>query len=64
MCTHWWEISSPNGKFSSGVCKWCGLVRKFENSTEIPSVHIKQPQLDNWSPGKSTEHTIEGMRRH
>lgn len=32
-CKHHWRIASPNGAFSQGVCKICGALREFPNST-------------------------------
>jgi hypothetical protein len=33
-CVHHWRIESPNGRESQGVCKRCGAIRNFSNSTE------------------------------
>ena len=33
-CVHHWRIESPNGRESQGVCKRCGAIRAFANSTE------------------------------
>ena len=33
-CAHHWVIDAANGHTSRGVCKRCGQVREFENSTE------------------------------
>ena len=33
-CAHWWQIESPNGETSEGVCKHCGASRSFSNSTQ------------------------------
>lgn len=33
-CVHHWRIEEPNGRESQGVCKRCGAVKKFANSTE------------------------------
>ena len=35
-CAHHWKIDSPNGEYSSGVCKRCGVSRgDFRNSVEL-----------------------------
>ena len=33
-CVHHWRIEEPNGRESQGVCKRCGAVKAFSNSTE------------------------------
>lgn len=33
-CVHHWQIESPNGRESTGVCKRCGAQKAFSNSTE------------------------------
>lgn len=33
-CEHWWQIESPNGESSHGVCKHCGAARSFLNSSQ------------------------------
>jgi len=33
VCKHHWKIESPNGATSSGVCKLCGEVKEFSNSS-------------------------------
>lgn len=33
-CVHHWQIESPNGRESVGVCKRCGARKSFANSTE------------------------------
>jgi hypothetical protein len=32
-CRHHWRIESPNGATSNGVCKLCGAVKEFSNSS-------------------------------
>jgi hypothetical protein len=34
---HHWLIESPNGPFSKGRCKICGVEREFKNSIQITS---------------------------
>lgn len=33
-CLHHWVIEPPNGTFSQGRCKRCGVDREFRNSSE------------------------------
>ena len=33
-CEHWWQIETPNGETSHGVCKHCGAARTFSNSSQ------------------------------
>ena len=33
-CVHHWQIDAPNGRESRGVCKRCGVTKKFSNSNE------------------------------
>ena len=33
-CAHWWQIESPNGENSQGMCKHCGAIRSFANSSQ------------------------------
>ncbi len=33
-CAHWWQIETPNGETSDGVCKHCGAARSFSNSSQ------------------------------
>ena len=35
-CTgsHWWQIGSPDGIVSVGVCKYCGEERQFANTVD------------------------------
>ena len=30
-CTHHWRIASPCGETSTGVCRFCGASREFQN---------------------------------
>lgn len=30
-CKHYWLIESPRGPISQGVCKFCGMRRRFDN---------------------------------
>ena len=30
--SHWWEIESPNGATSIGICRYCGERRQFANT--------------------------------
>jgi hypothetical protein len=30
-CKHYWVIESPRGPISQGVCKFCGVRRRFDN---------------------------------
>jgi hypothetical protein len=32
-CRHHWVIESPHGATSNGLCKICGTVREFRNTT-------------------------------
>jgi hypothetical protein len=34
ICSHHWVIETPNGTFSGGRCKRCGVTREFRNSSE------------------------------
>ena len=36
-CIHIWNIESPNGRFSEGVCKKCGEIKNFINFIEEDS---------------------------
>ena len=36
-CIHYWVIGSATGSTSQGVCKFCGVVRKFHNSFPEPN---------------------------
>lgn len=31
-CVHYWLIEAPEGPTSKGRCKFCGLVREFNNT--------------------------------
>lgn len=31
---HWWQIESPYGETSMGMCRYCGEQRKFSNTLE------------------------------
>ena len=33
-CVHYWEVPSPNGPESLGVCRLCGEERMFPNWDE------------------------------
>ena len=33
-CAHYWQIQSPSGSTSGGVCKRCGETRNFFNSAQ------------------------------
>ena len=30
-CAHFWVIETPQGPTSTGRCKYCGMVREFQN---------------------------------
>lgn len=32
--SHWWQIDSPDGEMSVGVCRYCGEPREFANTLE------------------------------
>jgi len=34
VCRHHWVIDTPNGTYSDGRCKTCGVARQFRNSSE------------------------------
>lgn len=36
-CGHHWDIASPDGPTSLGVCKKCGAMREFSNSQPASS---------------------------
>jgi hypothetical protein len=31
QCNHYWIIESPRGPTSSGICKFCGTRKEFDN---------------------------------
>jgi hypothetical protein len=33
-CAHYWQIQSPDGSTSGGICKRCGERREFFNSAQ------------------------------
>ena len=33
-CVHHWLIETPDGPVSKGVCKYCGVVRYFDNTLQ------------------------------
>ena len=33
-CAHYWQIASPSGSTSRGICKRCGETREFFNSAQ------------------------------
>lgn len=60
-CTaHWWQLGTPNGPTSLGVCKNCGETREFENGevmkkwTLPPSDPQRLPAGQYRPAGKST----------
>ena len=48
-CAHWWQIESPNGETSQGVCKHCGAARSFLNSsqTRMMARSVRPPNNSN-----------------
>ncbi len=36
-CHHHWMLASPAGDSTSGVCKNCGQIRKFNDAYQAPS---------------------------
>ena len=48
-CAHHWMIAVPNGPISEGVCKRCGQVSAFQNSS---------PEI-RWLHG-NTERAVQG----
>ena len=38
-CQHYWVIAPPNGPQSDGICKLCGLSKRFQNSYEYSFWH-------------------------
>ncbi len=34
-CVHWWQLESPHGTTSIGVCKYCGEVKEFSNRVDL-----------------------------
>jgi hypothetical protein len=43
QCAHYWIIDSPNGRTSTGVCKFCGTVNEFSNDFGDILKHKKPP---------------------
>ena len=35
--SHYWAIPPAQGRYSWGVCKWCGQFRRFTNVLADPS---------------------------
>jgi len=35
---HYWVIPPAQGRYSLGVCKWCGDKRRFANTLTAPSL--------------------------
>ncbi len=33
-CAHHWRIDTPNGAYSDGVCRKCGVTKEFKNSSD------------------------------
>lgn len=33
-CSHYWQIETPSGSTSRGICKRCGETREFFNSAQ------------------------------
>ena len=33
-CAHYWQIETPSGSTSRGICKRCGETREFFNSAQ------------------------------
>lgn len=49
---HHWVISSARGPTSDGVCRYCGTVKKFQNTIEVQTEN-----LFNYHP-----HHLQGTR--
>ena len=40
---HHWVIESPDGKYSTGICKHCGMRRQFHNYTDTNLItHVER----------------------
>jgi len=37
-CRHFWEIEPSNGRFSLGVCRYCGEEKEFQNSSDAQAM--------------------------
>ncbi len=47
-CTHHWQIASPSGEKSAGVCKTCGATRDFQNYAYRSSMsRLRKPASGN-----------------
>ena len=41
-CVHHWQIESPNGPKSEGVCKHCGAKKFFSNVLEYKTWNTRK----------------------
>jgi hypothetical protein len=48
-CRHHWVIESPHGATSRGVCKRCGIARRFPNAPEDNIWDSAKSALGRWS---------------
>ena len=49
QCVHHWIIETPDGKTSSGKCRYCGLEKEFSNDWTDPYIKSNVP-FDESSP--------------
>ncbi len=56
-CAHHWQIATPNGVTSEGVCKRCGKSRAFLNTSQrkmmVRSVKSNGTNANNSNGNKS-----------
>ena len=48
-CRHHWIIESPHGATSRGVCKRCGVTRRFPNAAEDARWQSDRFHLGRWA---------------
>ena len=51
-CVHHWDIESPNGLYSRGICRYCGEERMFSNWRDWDEGYkVQKHRAAVWSAG-------------
>ena len=53
ICRHYWMLEAPTGEMYKGVCKYCGALRRFPNSSQgFVGVEERSADISSWGAGE------------
>ena len=53
VCRHYWMLDAPASEMSRGVCKYCGALRRFPNSSQgFVGEEERSADITYWGAGE------------